>query len=187
MAQNVLGTAIVALFYVCLAVILFAPSIYAVWLSVVDRKLSGKRKSVLRTTAPTFLINAAVVAVLSYVAFTYFVTSAAAKRDGMARDALRSAVAAEKQFFASRGRYYAVGPVRGPHEDERGLIVKRGVILEVVPYWDEHSRTESFRAYAVHVWGNKLLTSSKDGRIASSSCESEKAAKIRAKLVTSVK
>jgi hypothetical protein len=187
MVQTAVGTAIVALCYICLTIILFAPTIYVVWLSMVSRKVPGKRKGLTRTTVSTFLINAAVVVLLSYVAFTYLVTSAVAKKDAVARDALRSAVAAERQFFASHGRYYAVGPVRGPYEDESGLIVKEDTILQVVPYWDEASRREAFRAYALHVWGNDLLAGSEDGRIASAPHDSEKAAKIRARLVNSVK
>lgn len=187
MVQSALGTAIVALCYVCLAVILFAPTIYVVWLSRVSGNVPGKRKGFIRTTVPTFLINAAIVVLLSYFAFTYFVPSAAAKRDAMASDTLRAAIAAEKQFFASHGRYYAIGPVRGPYEDESGLSVKEGVILQVVPYWDEVSRRKAFKAYALHVWGNDLLTGSEDGRIAPSSHDPEKAARIRSRLVNSVK
>ena len=69
-----------------------------------------------------------------------------AEIDGLATRSMESAILAQKNFFGSHGRYYSVGPVRGPYTDDNGLKVEKDVILQAEPQWDKRTQNESFKA-----------------------------------------
>jgi len=187
MVQNTLASIIIVACYLCLAIILFAPSLYAGWFYVVSRKVPGRSKRMLRIAVSTFAINLIFAFFLFHLAFDYFLPSKDAERDAMAMEAVRNAVASQERSYASRGRYYSVGPVRGPYEDEFGLKLENDVIVQVLPSWDKVAGKDSFRVYAVHVWGTKVLVCDKDGRSVREEPDEAKAAKVRGRLFRSVK
>lgn len=163
--REFVGSAIIAVVYLCIAVIIFAPTIYMGWLYWIGRKLSGKARGMLRLAMLTFIINGMVAYFLMHFAFNYFLTAKMAEWDAMTRTTMHNAVASQKSFFSSHGRYYPVGPVRGPYNDGHGLSVSKDVILEVVPRWEKQSGGESIEVYAVHVLAKDLMISSEDGRV----------------------
>jgi len=186
MIQDAGGIAIIVLCYVCLAIIVFAPTLYAVWFYLVSRKIRGKSRWLLRTALSVFLINAVCAYLLLNLASEYFLNFKAAEKDAVATDAIRSAIASQNRFFHLHGRYYPIGPVRGPYQDENGLTVEKDVILEVSPVRDKKTGAESFEAYAVHVWGRKVVTGRPEGA-ADAPFDRDEATRIRAKLFNSVK
>ncbi len=187
MIQYIALTAVVVVFYICLAIVVFAPTIYAFWFYVIGKRMPVKRKRMLRIALTTFVINGVVAYFLFQLAFNYFLVSKVAEKDAVALSVVRAAVVSQQKFFASHGRYYAVGPVRGPYEDEHGLNVEEDVILQVVPLWDKADGRDAFEAYATHVLGRNVCMVTKDGKIVQVSPESEEISGIRAKLVRSVK
>lgn len=186
MLGSVVTFSILALCYLCLAVIVFAPTLYAAWFYYLSRSDTRRKQKLLRTTLITFVINAALAYVIGTLAFNYLVPPMLAKNDASAMDTLQSAVESQERHFGARGRYYAVGPVKGPFQDEFGLNVPQGVIIEVRPVWDTEAQKETFEAHAVNIWGSKVLWRRSDGRVAHLSTESDEAAKLRKKLLRSV-
>ena len=185
---SIIGIALIGLFYLCMIIILFAPTIYAVWIYIVGRKVSGKTKGLLNSVLATFIINAVVVYVVAHLAFDYFVTSKSQEKDAIAMNAVRSAISSQKRFHASHGRYYIVGPIRGPYKDEYGLEVAEDVIIQVKPDSEKaETKSASFKVYAVHVWGNTVAINSKDGNAARLPQDSKETAKLRSKLLNAVK
>ena len=187
MIQYIALTTVVVIFYICLGIVVFAPTIYAFWFYVISRRMPFKRKGMLRIALTVLVINGVVAYFLFQLAFNYFLVSQVAKKDAVALSAVKTAVASEQSFFRSHGRYYAVGPVRGPYEDKHGLNIQEDVILQVVPLWDSTTGREAFEAYAVHVLGRKVSMVRKDGTIVQAPVESDEVSGIRAKLVRSVK
>jgi len=188
MVRDVIGIAIIVLVYACLIVIAFSPTIYAVWFYVVGRKMAVKSKRrLLRTALVTFCVNLILAYFLVHFGFDYVVTSRISQMDDAAGQAVTNAVASEQKFFAKYGRYYPVGPVRGPYQDDHGLVVGKDVILEVVPIWDKDRQVEAFQAHAVHVWGRNLISRTKEGKVENAPPDSEEAARLRAKLLRSVR
>jgi hypothetical protein len=186
MLQDVAGLAIIVLFYVCLAIIVFAPTLYAVWFYIVSRKIKGKSNRLLKTAISVFLVNAVFAYLLLSLASQYFLPQQAAEKDAAATDTIRTAIASQKRFFDRHGRYYLVGPVRGPYNDEYGVVVEKDVILEVTPMRDKKTGAESFEAYAIHVWGRKVV-SGRPSRAEDASLEPDEEHRIRAKLFNSLK
>ncbi len=186
MIPSIVRWSITIVCFACLAIIVFAPSIYAGWFYLISRKVGGKSKKTLSATLTTFAINLILAYALFHLGVDYFFSAKIAERDSAAREAVESAVRSQKRFFDSHGRYYSVGPVRGPYQDEYGLSVKKDVILRVEPEWDKERARDSFRAYALNVWGRAVIIRGTDGRVLTLDADSEKAEKIRRKLVRSV-
>jgi len=186
MIQSLVNWSIIIVCFACLTIIVFAPSIYAGWFYLISRRVGAKSKKTLSATLTTFAINLILAYALFHLGVDYFFTAKVVARDSAAREAVESAVRAQKKFFDSHGRYYAVGPVRGPYKDEYGLSVKKDVILQVEPEWDKERARDSYRANALNVWGRAVIVRRTDGRVVTLDPDSEKAEKIRRKLVRSV-
>lgn len=187
MVREIVGTALVALVYFCCLVVIFGPTIYVTWLYVMGRKVKGKARGLLRLAYLTFFINLVVAYVLVKLAFECFLTTKVAEWQKLTTETVLSAVAAEERFFKSQGKYYAVGPVRGPFRDQHGLAVDKDVILEVAPSWDNRLKRETFRAYAVHILAKKLVQSTRDGKVQQPSTDSTESRQIKSRLFNSVK
>jgi hypothetical protein len=123
---------------------------------------------------------------LFHLGVNYVLTHKVAEKDAAAMDAIRAAEVSQKKFFDSHGRYYAVGPVRGPYKDEHGLSVKKDVVLQVIPVYDKEVGREAYRAYAVHVWGRTVAHRDKKGRVDQAPPDSKDLARMREKLIRSV-
>jgi len=186
MIQDAFGIAIILLCYVCLAIIVFAPTLYAVWFYVVSCKIRGESRGLPRTALSVFLVNAVFAYLLLSLASQHFLPASAAENAAGATAAVQTAIASQKHFFDLHGRYYPVGPVRGPYKDEYGVAVEKNVILEVTPVPDKKRGEESFEAYAIHIWGRKVVSGNPD-RGAGVSLDPEEANRIRARLFNSVK
>jgi hypothetical protein len=72
MLREIISTSIIALVYVCLIIIVFAPTIYAVWFYIIGRRISPRSQGLLRIAVYTFCINAVVAYFLFRLAFDYF-------------------------------------------------------------------------------------------------------------------
>lgn len=190
MVGDILGVALIGLFYACCFVLIFAPTIYAGWFYLVSRKLAIRRQNLARVVR-VFLYILCVNVIVAYfgilLIFDYFLGVKAVENQASVRITMQNALTTEEKFFAAHGRYYAVGPVRGPYRDEHGLNVEKDVILLVTPLWDEKSQKERFDAYAFHVWGKEILTNSGDGKVRELLPDSEESERIRGKLLRSVK
>ncbi len=186
MVQSIAAIAIVMLVYVCLGVIILAPSIYVGWFYVVSRTTPGAGKVSFRTLICTVAANVIVGYFFMYFVYGYIHAHEVEAKDGIAMEAARNAIASQERFFSQHGRYYEVGPVRGPYHDERGVVVKKDVILEVVRIWDKTEGKESFRVHAAHLWGRKLITADSSGAREENLSDSDEAARIRKRLVESV-
>jgi hypothetical protein len=187
MLHPIIGYIIIALFYLCFIIVIFAPTIYAAWLYLVTRKLRLKRKGITKLLVYVFAINLIIAYFLAHFAFDYFLGAKTAERDNSVTFAIQNAAASQKKYFTTYGRYYQVGPVRGPYKDEYGLNVDKDVVLYVTPTWDKDSQSESFHAYAIHTWGNTTLEMSDDGKVKRLSPDSEEFTRIRSKLLNSIK
>ena len=187
MVQDIIGVALIVLVYACLFIVVFAPTLYAVWFYLISRKVKIRRKGMLRIAVTVFCINSVVAYFLLHFAFTYLLTTNLAEKDALAAKTLRNALISEKSFHSTHGRYYAVGPIRGPYRDEHGLSVDEDVILLVEPRWDKANGTETLEAYALHVWGKGILVSTGDGKVQQAPQDSEYFARLRKKLLNSVK
>ncbi len=190
MIWDVVGMALIGLFYLCCLVVIFAPTIYAGWFYLISRKLAIRPQNlrrVFRVFLYTLCINAMVAYFAIHLAFDYFLGAKTAESRASVMATMANAITSQEKFFASHGRHYAVGPVRGPYQDENGLRVEKDVILEITPRWDQKSQTEKFNAYAVHVWGGDLFANAGDGKIRAMPSDSEESAQIRSKLRRSVK
>jgi hypothetical protein len=153
----------------------------------VGRKVRIKSKGLLRIALLTGCINAVLAYFLMHIAIDYFLVTKGAEKEALAVQTMHNAIVSQKRFFATHGRYYAVGPVRGPYQNDLGLTVEKDVILQVVPQWDKAKAEESFQAYAVHVWGTGLLLNTTDGQVEKAPVDSEVSAMVRSKLLNSVK
>ncbi|MBI4962302.1 MAG: hypothetical protein HY913_03420 [Desulfomonile tiedjei] len=187
MVRDIVGVAIIVLVYACFVIIVFSPTIYAAWFYVVGRKMKLKSKGLLRTALMTFCVNLLLAYLLVHVGFDYFLPSRISEKDAIAGEAVKNAVVSQGRFHESHGRYYPVGPIRGPYRDDHGLVVEKDVILEVVPVWDKERGVETFQVYAIHVWGQSLMTGSKDGKVEKAPLDSEQALQRKAKLLNSVR
>ena len=186
MFQYIISLCVIGLVYVCLFILIFSPTLYAFWFYLIGNKVRLKKKSLLRIALTTFVINAVIAFFLVHLAFDYFLTAKVAEKDALAAQSLESALTAEKKFYRVHGRYYAVGPVRGPYRDDHGLTVQQGVILAVEPRWDKAKNREVLDAYALHVLGNNLLTGTEDGKVKRVTDKSPVFDKLRKKLMRSV-
>jgi hypothetical protein len=187
MLQTVVAGMIIVLCYVCIGIIVFAPTIYAVWFYVVSRKVSTYRGKLLKTAMSTFAVNAVAAYLLFYLAIDLFLVPNLAAKDEAARRTVEQAIQLQEKHFAAHGKYNPVGPVRGPYEDDSGLIVPKDVIIEIAPAWDKHAGRDTFRAHAVHVWGEKAVLRRGDGAVVEAPAGSTEAEAIRGKLIRSVK
>lgn len=190
MIRDILGMALIGLFYLCCLVVIFAPTLYAGWFYLVSRKLAIRPQNlarVIRVFLYTLGINLIVAYFGIHLVFDYFLGAKAAESQASVMATMQSAITAEEKFFTAYGRYYSVGPVRGPYQDENGLNVEKDVIMEVTPSWDQRSQKERFDAYAVHVWGKEIVANSGDSKVRKLPPDSEESERIRAKLLRSVK
>lgn len=186
MLQTAVTFSILAVCYLCLAIIVFAPTLYAAWFYYLSRSDTRRKKRLLRTALTTLVINAVFAYLLGMLAFNYLVPPMLARNDASAMETVRSAIESQNRHYGARGRYYAVGPVKGPYQDEFGLSVPKDVILQVIPIWDREAEKETFEAHAVNIFGSKVLWRRTDGRIAHLSAESDDASRLKAKLLRSV-
>lgn len=187
MARDIVSVGVIVLVYVCLFVVVFTPTIYAVWLYAVSRKVKINRKGLLRVTLTTLCINCVMAYFLIHLASDYFLTTKVAEKDALAAQTLQNALDSQAKFFELHGRYYPVGPVRGPYRDDHGLAVGKDVILLVEPRWDQNKGREALEAYALHIWGKSLLTSTADGKVKPTPDESEYFIRLRRKMISSVR
>ncbi len=187
MVQYVFSVAVIILIYVCFFIVLFSPTIYAFWIYAVSRKVNLKKKGLLRTAVTTLCINLVLAYFLFHLAFDYFLVSKVAEKDALAEKALRSAVLTQKKYFDSHGRYYSVGPVRGPYQGPHGLTVQEDVIVMVEPRWDKIRKKETFQAYALHVWGRDLVAATQEGKVGRLPETSRESTSVRSKLINSTK
>jgi hypothetical protein len=187
MATHILGIVIIGLVYFCLFILAFSPTLYTGWIYLVSRKVSAKKKGPLKILLSTFCVNLIVVYFIVHLLFDYFLVAKVAEMESLVQSTMQNAIASQQKYFAAHGRYYPVGPVRGPYQDEHGLNVEKDVILEVEPKWDKSGHRETFNAYAVHRWGRHLLFSTKDGKVEQASPGSELETRMRSKLIQSVK
>jgi len=187
MIKSVLANIVIIITYVCLVIIAFSPSLYAAWMYLISRKIPLKNKGLLRIALSTFCINAIIVYFLAHLAFDYFLTARIAAVDKLAADTIRNAITSQHAFFSKHGRYYSIGPVKGPYSDQYGLRVEKDVILYAEPHWDKTSQTETFQVYALHAWGKSLLFSTKNGDVEEIIPDSELSRQMRSKLINSVK
>jgi len=187
MVREIVGTVLVGMVYVCGLVIVFGPTLYVVWLYVIGRKVEGKAQGLLRMAYLTFFVNLVVAYFLMKLAFEGFLTTKVAEWHDLTVATVVSAVASEERFFRSHGRYYGIGPVRGPFRDQNGLSVGTDVILEVVLSWDHSLKRETFQAHAVHVLAKKLVHGKQGGKLEQPAAESAESLAIKSRLFNSVK
>ncbi len=188
MISSVIGTIIVVLVYVCLAIIVFSPTIFAGWFYVVSVRISRRKAPVSTSLFTTFAINVLVALFLARLAFYQFVAKSVSENDALAQWSLGSAVQSEITNHSRRGRYYSEGPLRGPYKNAHGLELGKDVILQMRVTGEQGvSRDDSFEAYAVHVFGRHVYINTNDGKIRIEPDDSDKAKEIRSKLVRSVK
>ncbi len=188
MIASVVGTAIIILIYVCLAIIVFSPTIFAGWFYLVARRITRGKAPVPTSLVTTLVVNVLVVLVVGCLAFDHFVTGLVTENDALAEKTLRIAVQCQQEFHVRRGRYYSVGPVRGPYKTADGLEVAKDVILQMRASWEEGTgKDDTFEAYAVHVFGRGVYFNTKGGEIHKEPDASEKAKTIRGRLIRSVK
>jgi len=187
MLQSAVAMAIIIIFYVCATIIVFAPTLCAIWLYLIDRKVSTNSSKMLKALISTLAINAVFAYVLYHFATEYLVNAGLAEKDALAVEAVSRAAAFEEQYFARHGRYYPLGPVRGPYKDELGLVVEKDVVLEVEPVWDKDRGKDAFKVCALHVWGSKVVFRRRDGTLTEGSADSEEAIAARGRLLRSVR
>jgi hypothetical protein len=186
-SRDIVGILIIALIYLCLLVVIFSPTIYAAWFYLMGRKVQIKSKSLLRIVVMTGCANAIVAYFLMHFAFDYFLASKVAEKEALAIQTMNNAIVSQQRFFATHGRYYSVGPVRGPYQNDLGLTVEKDVILQMTPQWDKAKEQQTFQAYALHVWGKSLLLNTTEGKVKKVPADSEVSAMVRSKLLNSVK
>jgi hypothetical protein len=75
MLREIIGTSIIALVYLCLLVIIFAQTLYALWFYIIGRRISAKSRGLLRIALTTFCINAVIAYFLFRLAFDYFLST----------------------------------------------------------------------------------------------------------------
>ncbi len=188
--EKAITISIVGIFYACLLVVLFAPSLYTGWFYYISRKLSmkNKKQKLFRTFTVTFLLNLIVVYVLFSIMFKHVLPSQIKAKDQMAHKTMKSVQESQQRFFSEHGRYYMVGPVRGPYKDPHGLKVAENVIVQAVPKFTRDSKSkQTFKAYAIHVWGNSAYVREPDGTVKTLNNNSSEVKGIRSKLIRSAK
>lgn len=187
MLRDIVGFVIIALVYLCFLILIFTPTIYAAWLHLVTRKLSQKREGATKLLLYTFCLNAIIAYFVAHLAFGYFLGAKSEEWENSVTLTMQNAVASQNKHFAKYGRYYAVGPVRGPYKDEYGLDVEKDVILYVTPEWRKDSQQENFQAYATYFWNGEIVEGASDGKLKKLWPDSEKSLRLRSKLLNSVK
>jgi hypothetical protein len=186
MMQEIAGIIILTTVYVCLAVIVFAPSLFAGWLYLISRKLPKTGTRFFRTFLTTLAVNLIVAVVLFRVAADYLLPVAVAGNDASAMESLATAVASQERRKAALGAYEAIGPVRGPYADDFGLVINKDVVLMVEPVWDGKHGRNTFLVFALHVWGSAVAVRDQDGTIGFKPGDSRDAEMLRGKLLRSV-
>jgi len=187
MLADIVWIAIILLVYFCIAIVVFTPSLYVIWFYLISRQVSVKSRGLLKTAWMTLAINLVLAYFLFHLGSEYVLTHKIDESDALAETTLRNAIKSQENFRAVHGKYYSVGPIRGPYRDENGLTVEEDVILEVVPVWDKKMGKQAFDAHAVHVWGQSVLANTRDGNIERTRTESEPSAQLKAKLLRSVR
>jgi hypothetical protein len=187
MVRDIIGFGIIALVYLCFLILIFTPTIYAGWLYLVARKLTTKRKGVTKLLLYTFCINVIIAYFVAHLAFDYFLGAKSVERENSITLTMQNAVTSQNEYFAKYGRYYAVGPVRGPYKNEYGLNVEKDVILYVIPKWDKDLQRESFQAYAIYFWNTGVVEGGSDGKLRNLPPDSAESLRLRSKLLNSVK
>jgi hypothetical protein len=187
MVQDILGFVVLGVVYVCLAIIVFAPTMYAFWFYLVGRRVSGPGKRFPYTVITVFLLNLLFAYVLGHLAFTYLIQPGVDRANSQAMQAVKSAIAAQEKYHAVHGRYYSLGPVRGPHTGKHGTVVEEDVVLRVEPTWIEDKGQDGFVAQAIHVWGRGAVVATSEKGPWLQPADSTEAQLIRAKLMSSVK
>jgi len=187
MLVDIVWIAIIVLVYFCIAIVVFTPSLYVIWFYLISRKVSLRSKGLLKTALMTLAVNLVLAYFLFHLGSEYILTQKLDESDALAETTLRNAIRSQENFRAVHGRYYSVGPIRGPYRDENGLTVEKDVILQVVPVWDKKMGKQAFEAHAVHVWGQSVLANTMDGKIERTPTELEQSAQLKAKLLRSVK
>jgi hypothetical protein len=187
MVKQLVTTSIIVIIYLCIFILLFSPSLYAGWLYLMSRYTKVRQRGMLRVAITTLALNLIVALLLFHLTFNYFLTYKTAEKDAEAVQAVEKAIVTQENFYSSYGRYYSVGPVRGPYQDDHGLTVEKDVILQVEPYWDAVSAKETYEAYALHVLGKELVMKNDEGKVEKAPPDSQQSAAIRSKLLNSVK
>ena len=187
MLRDIIGFGLIGLVYLCFLILIFTPTIYAAWLYLVAKKLTTKRKGVTKLLLYTFCLNAIIAYFVASLAFDYFLGAKSAERENSVTLTMQNAVDSQNKYFAKYGRYYAVGPVRGPYKDDYGLDVEKDVILYITPKWDKDSQQESFQAYAIYFWSKEVVEGSHDGKLKKLPQDSEESVRMRFKLLNSVR
>ena len=187
MLRDIIAFGIIALVYLCFLILIFTPTIYAAWLYLVARKLTTKRKGVTKLLLYTFCINAIIAYFVAHLAFDYVVGAKSAEKENSVTLTVQNAVASQNKYFAKHGRYYAVGPVRGPYKNEYGLNVEKDVILYITPKWNKDSQRESFQAYATYFWDRGVVEGGSGGKLKKLPPDSAESLRIRSKLLNSVR
>jgi uncharacterized membrane protein (GlpM family) len=187
MAQYVVGIALIAIVYICLGIIILAPTIYLAWFYVVSRKIRGVGKVSLRSLILTFIANAIIGYFIFFLIHNWLYVPSVTSNDTIAREMMDKTIAAQNVFYEKHGRYYEVGPVRGPYSGPNGLKLEKNVIVEVTRKWDKSRNKESFQAYGIHLWGDKLYTGDPKGISEEVYADSTQAASIRSRLIESTR
>jgi hypothetical protein len=187
MIKTAIGIIIIGLVYLCLAILLFAPTIYAVWIYVIGRKVKLRRRNPLNSLLSTVLINLIIVYVIFHFGFGSLAPSILAETDNLALQTMKDAIVCERKHFDKHGRYFSVGPVKGPYDDENGVKVPRDVILMIEPYWNKSHGKEDISAYAMHVWGKNVAHGDALGNLESTSRDSQSVSQVKSKLLNSTR
>ncbi len=179
--------AVLGLIYFCLIIIVFTPTLYAFWIWFIERKVLKTRQKLLRTSLTVLLVNFLIAYFLFQFASNYVVPSKVAQIDSDASSALANATESQKKFYALHGKYYSVGPVKGPYTDEHGLKVGKDVILRVEPKWDKLNSKDDYEAVVIHIFGQTVFISQSDGKIHKANSDSEQYKELRSMLMNSIK
>lgn len=187
MVKQLVTTSIVVIIYLCIFIVLFSPSLYAGWLYLMSRYTKVRQRGMLRVAITTLALNLIFALFLFHLTFNHFLTYKTAEKDAEAVQAVQNAITTQENFYSSYGRYYSVGPVRGPYQDDHGLTVEKDVILQVEPHWDAIGAKETYDAYALHVLGKDLVIKTDEGKVEKAPADSQQSSAIRSKLLNSVK
>jgi hypothetical protein len=185
--KYLIGFAVLTIVYLCLIIIAFAPTLYMVWIFILDRKIKLNQPRIRRHLIVTGCVNLALVVGIYSLAMYYVLPSKVAELDTTVQCALKSALAAENAYFQLHGKYYAFGPVRGPYTDAHGVTVDENVIIQVEPHWESNTGHPTFEAHALNVWGQNVFGARPSGKEPEVIADPELRAGIRSKLINSVK
>jgi uncharacterized membrane protein (GlpM family) len=187
MVQDILGITILVIVYICLGIIILGPTLYLAWFYVVSRNIRGVGKVSLRSLILTAIANVIVGYFIFFLIHSWFYVPAIASNDTIARELVEKTVISEKAFYEKHGRYYQVGPVRGPYSAPNGIKIDKDIILEATRMWDKNNKRESFRVYGMHLWGDKIFIGDAQGIDEENYSDSAQASSIRARLIKSTK